>query len=118
MSSSEFLIFLALLIGATVHFQQGEKLWYSNNTNKRKERKGLNEVVDFGKWMKWWRFKQIKQFVPKVMEDNMIKIANVDCWQFNNRSLKLNFHKRTLLSASHVLVFDESMSGYIPRYEK
>ena len=36
--TSEFLIFHALLIGATVHFQQGEKLWYSNNTNKIKER--------------------------------------------------------------------------------
>ena len=60
-STSEFLIFHALLIGATVHFQQSEKLWYSNNTNKRKERKELSEVVDFGKWIKWWRFKKIKE---------------------------------------------------------
>ena len=116
-STSEFLIFHALLIGATVHFQQGEKLWHSNNTNKRKERKGLSEVVDFGKWMKWLRFKQIKQFVSKVMEDNMMKTTNVDWWQIKNRILKHNFHKRTLLSASHVLIFDESISGYIPRYE-
>ena len=115
--TSEFLIFRALLIGATVHFQQGEKLWHSNNTNKRKERKGLSEVVDFGKWMKWLRFKQIKQFVSKVMEDNMMKTTNVDWWQIKNRILKHNFHKRTLLSASHVLIFDESISGYIPRYE-
>ena len=52
------------------------------------------------------------------MEDNTMKNANVDWWQFKNRILKHNFHKRTLLSVFHVLVFDESMSGYIPRYEK
>lgn len=52
------------------------------------------------------------------MEDNMIKTAIVDWWQFKNRVLKHKFHKKTLLSASHILVIDESMSGFIPRNEK
>ena len=77
-STSEFLVFHARLIGATIHFQQGGKLWHSNNNNRRKERKKLNEVFDFGKWMKYWRFKQIKHVIPKVMKDNMIKIASID----------------------------------------
>ena len=53
-SKSGYLIFHALLISLTVHFQQGEKLRQINNsTCKKKIRKGLSKVVDFSKWMKW-----------------------------------------------------------------
>ena len=46
-STSEFLLFHAFFIEVTVYFQQGGDLWYSNNTNRKKERKGLSEIVGY-----------------------------------------------------------------------
>jgi len=46
--------------------------------SKWKKRRGSSEVVDFSKWMKWWRFKQIKQFIPKVMCDYTMGDSKVD----------------------------------------
>jgi len=78
-------------------------------------REELFSDVDFGKYMKWWRFKQIKHYIPLVMEDTKMKEEDVDWWKFKNRILQHNASKIKNISASHVLVFDESMSSFIPR---
>ena len=67
--------------------------------------------------MKWWRFKKIKQSIPIVMRDQMMRDSEVDWWQLKNLIIKHNYHRKTIISASHVLVFDESMSVFMPRYE-
>ena len=51
------------------------------------------------------------------MCDHMMRDNDVDWWQFKNRILKHNYHRRRIISASHVLVFDESISAFVPRYE-
>jgi len=81
-------------------------------------REELFSDVDFGKYMKWWRFKQIKHYIPLVMEDTKMKEEDVDWWKFKNRILQHNASKIKNISASHVLVFDESMSSFIPRTTK
>ena len=76
---------------------------------------GLLNDVHFGICIKWWRFKQIKYCIPFVMEDTEMKNSDVDWWKFKKRIIEHNESKIRKISASHVLVFDESMSAYIPR---
>ena len=67
-SKSEFIIFHALLIGASLYSSQGFKLWCDPTyidviiKNKKRRYRRFSEHVDFGKYMKLWRFKQIKFF--------------------------------------------------------
>ena len=70
--------------------------------------------VNFGKYMNWWKLKKIKHYMSLVMEDTKIKEEDVDWWKFKNRILQLNVSKIKNISASHVLVFDESMRSFIP----
>ena len=111
----EYIIFHALLIASAGHIHQGERLWKDTRGNRKKKRRGLLNDVDFGRYIKWWRFKQIKFFIPFVMEDTEMKNSDVDWWKFKKRVIEHNESKVKTISASHVLVFDESMSAYIPR---
>lgn len=114
-SKVEYIKFHALLIGATAYSEIGERLWASDVQNVRKKRRnGLSRRVDFGKYMKQWRFKQIRQYIPAVMEDKTIKEID-DWWRFASRVTKFNNVRKNLLKSSHVHVFDESMSAYVPR---
>ena len=83
---AEYIIFHALLIASSGHIFQGEKLWKDNRGNGKKKRRGLSNDVDFGKYIKWWRFKQIKFFIPFVMEDTEMKNSDVDWWKFKKGS--------------------------------
>ena len=48
----------------------------------------------------------------------MMKYSDIDWWQFKNRILKHNYHRRHIITASHVLVFDKSMSAFVSMYER
>ena len=71
--------------------------------------------VDFGKWMKAWRFRQIKTLIPKIMESEVLKQSKDDWWKFKQRVSDFNKIQKEKLYASYALVFDESMSAYTPR---
>ena len=60
---SEYIISTALMIGAAVHSDKGEKLWNAV-CGKRKKRR-LSESIDYGKYMKPWMFKEIKHLYPR-----------------------------------------------------
>ena len=112
---AEFIIFHALLIGASVHSSQGVRLWREDMFGKSKKvKRGLSEQVDFSKYMRLWRFKEIKRYIPLIMEDKNKK-DNDDWWRFTSRVDMYNKNRSTNLPASHILVFDESMSAFIPR---
>ena len=114
-TKAEFIVFHALLIGASVHSSQGVRLWREDMFGKsKKTKRGLSEQVDFSKYMRLWRFKEIKRYVPLIMEDVSRK-HNDDWWRFKNRVSMYNKNRSTNLAASHILVFDESMSAFIPR---
>ena len=50
---SEYIVFHAILIGATAYLDQGEALWQTGAEFKKKNiRRGLSESVDFGKFIK------------------------------------------------------------------
>ena len=49
------------------------------------------------------------------MEDRTLKEKGDDWWQFKARMDLFNNSRKKHIRASHNLIFDESMSAYIPR---
>jgi len=66
-------------------------------------REGLSFDVDFSKYMKWWRLKKFKNYIPLVMEDTEMKEEDVDWWKSKNMMLQHNTSKIKNISASHVI---------------
>ena len=116
-STSEYIVFHALMIGASRYAEQGDRLW-PDPVGKKKRRKGLSNAVDFGKYMMQWRFKEIKRYIFEVMQDAVLKESEDDWWPFKQRIADFNESRRELMYSSRILVFDESMSSYMPRTTK
>ena len=89
-TKSEFIIFNALIIGSSVFAQSGQNLWNTNETKNKKERKKLSSNADFGTYIKLWRFKELRAFVPKKMKDDTLKEEGDDWWRFKSRMNSLN----------------------------
>ena len=114
-SKPEFFTFHALIIAASAFSGQGEKLWNEEKMgHNRKKRKGLSQKVDFGEYMKRWRFRQIQNVIARVMECAEISEED-DWWKFKERVVSFNKKRLSHYHASHILVFDESMSAFCPR---
>ena len=114
-TKGEFIVFNALMIGSSVFAQSGQNLWNTNYMNNTKVRAKLSTNADFGQYMKLWRFKELRAFIPKIMEDHTLKEQGDDWWQFKLRMNIFNESRKKHTNASHNLIFDESMSTYIPR---
>ena len=112
-SMGEFIIFHSLLIAASIFPQQGDKLWMDQNKNKKP--RGIMKAVDFGQHMRAWRFCQIKSLIPRIMESEELRLGDDDWWQFKDRVAKFNANRKEKVYASYALVFDETMSAYVPR---
>ena len=108
----------ALLIAAPLFTKTGEKLWLDPSAERRKKkRRTMEGTVDFGKYMKLWRFKQLKLILPKTMEDRVRK--ETDGW-WQTRKFMDSYGEKTkkTMYASSLCVLDESMSAFIPRTTK
>ena len=77
----------------------------------------MSEFNDFGTHMKLWRFKEIKQYIHQIMEDTSLK-ENDDWWRYKSWVKKLLKTGKNSVYASHILVFDELMSVFVPRTTK
>ena len=53
----EYYTFHVLLIASIMYVQQGAMLWKDARKNMKNRREGFTGDPDFGKYMKWWRFK-------------------------------------------------------------
>jgi len=70
-SKGEYIVFHALLIGASTYSDQGDKLFHDESSKfgaRDKKRRLLSPRTNFGKYMKHWCFKQIKTYVPQLMD--------------------------------------------------
>ena len=65
---AESVVFNSLLIAALLYDEFGGNLWPENMNPKKKA--GISEIVNFGKFMMFWRFKE--RFVPHVMADDAV----------------------------------------------
>ena len=52
------------------------------------------------------------------MQDAVLKESEGDWWPFKQRIADFNESRRELMYSSRILVFDESMSSYMPRTTK
>ena len=78
------------------------------------KRKKLAPSVEFVKYMKEWRFKKIKQFIPRLIEEKYVK--EIDDWYTFKGRVELFVDKnKEMCMSSSILVFDKLMSAYIPR---
>ena len=66
--------FYALILAASILSHSGLYLWHKDIVKRRKA--SFSNNIDFGKYMKLWRFKEIKQYVATVMEDEDSKATN------------------------------------------
>ena len=110
MTISEYIIFHALLIGASLHSSKGSELWPKDSQMKR-----VWQNIEYGDIMKEWRFKEIKQYVQSIAEDEELRKGGDDWWRFSGWISAFN-RRRDMLIGSFVFVFDESMSAFILRY--
>ena len=111
-STNEFIMFNALLIASTVYNDRGCNLWADNCDMKKKA--GVSINVNFGIYMKLWRFKQIKQFISTLMKEEEVK-KDDSWWKVKGIINKFIEKRKEVIIASHTLVFDESMSAFVPR---
>ena len=89
-TKSEFIIFNTLTIGSSIFVQSGQNLWNTYEAKNKKIRFKLSANVDFGTYIKLWRFKELHALVPKIMEDNILKEEGDDWWQFKSQMNSIN----------------------------
>ncbi len=113
----DLLTFYALFIGAADASARGCQLWSggSRRENEVQEWSTLIPQVDFGIWMKYTRFKEVKKFFTSAWEEVGRKRAGDPWWQISGAIDEFNWIRKELLDFSNVIVFDEIMSGFRPR---
>ena len=92
-----------------MHSDNWEKLW---NATKKKFKRSLSHDADHSDYVMLWRLKEINSFVPAIMAD-LEKKEDDDCWRFSSQEEKHDERRQNRVFASHVLVFDESMSAIV-----
>ena len=61
----EFIICNTLMIGSTVFAQSGQNLWNTYEIQNKVNKK-LSSNANIGKYMKLWRFKELRSVVSKI----------------------------------------------------
>ena len=89
----------------------------SVSRNTKKTHQSLAPKVDFGKYMKEWRFKQLKLLLPKTMEDDTKKEVD-NWWRMRKMMDKYTEKTKNVLYVSSLIVLDETMSALVPRTTK
>ena len=118
-TEKEFLIGHAIVFGAADCSERGENLWDSGRKNKwEKQWISISQPTNFGKYMRYYRFKQFKRFLPKIWQDND-QCFDTNPWsQFSPAIQNFNDIRKDLLLCSEIIPIDESMSAFRPQTTK
>ena len=103
----ELVTFIALIIAASSSPLRGYNLWSPPSHV-------LNKTVSYGKFMKEYRFKEIKSVFPMLFWDKENK-ADDPWWKFRKAVDEFNETRKKMVNVSSYLVMDESMSSIVPR---
>ena len=117
----EFLIGYALTIGTADCSEKGENLWAKSKANRewKGHWKSVSVPTDFGIYMRLYRYKQFKRFLPMIWETNDVRTKNDNpWWKFNKAIESFNKIRHKLLTPSEIMAIDESMSAYRPQTTK
>ena len=117
---AEFLIGIALVIGAADCSDKGEVLWSASSRGKQETEKHwetISEKNSFDKYMKLYRFKQFRSFYPKIWEEDQ-NMTKDPWWRFSSAVEEFNEIRRNLILPSEIIAADESMSAFRPQTSK
>jgi len=116
-SEEEFLIRLGMLIGASEYGVKGKELWVVNGDRKEDGEDGWLSLVPhphFDHFMKCYRFKDFRHFLPDIFVDEQLKDEDDPWWKFVGAVAEFNQHRWDIVKASSWKMSDESMSAYHP----
>mmetsp|Transcript_10823 Transcript_10823/g.15631 ORF Transcript_10823/g.15631 Transcript_10823/m.15631 type:complete len:342 (+) Transcript_10823:234-1259(+) len=111
----EFITGLALMIGATLYSDQGSGLWDAGS--KKGEGVGFDSILppaQFDRWMKLYRFKQFRQFITAIWEDESTKDSD-PWWRFEAGVKEFNCLRQERVTTDIWSIIDEIMSAWLPR---
>ena len=106
-SMKELLTFIGLVIAATSSPDRGYNLW-------KPPPKVINKTQSYGRYMKEYRFKEIKSVFPCLFWNK--ENENDDpWWKFRDAVKSFNLTRKEVIKVGTDLCLDESMSAMIPR---
>ena len=114
-SDGEFLICLGLMIGAVCYAQKGVGLWDSGK--KLPDWETLEPSAHFEQYIKAYRFKEFRRFLPSIYENPEKK--NTDpWWRFCDAVDQFNAIRKDLLRCYNEVCVDETMCAFKPQKTK
>ena len=106
---------LAIEIGGACYPEKGLALFSSNFGHKFET---IQQPAGFVKYMKIYRFKEFKRFIPAVMRSETLKEAGDPWWQFADYLDKFNKNRKRNVRTSLVNLIDELMCQWNPHTTK
>lgn len=110
-TEKEFWQFWGIILAASVYGIGGENLWDGDSLE------GLLNAPNMKRFMKLYRFNEIKRFQPKMFEDETRRETD-PWWRFIKAIEDFNANRSKTVAASAWKVFDESMSAFRPQTSK
>ena len=104
---NELITFIALVIAASSSPLRGTNLWNPPNNL-------FNKTIGYGKFMKEYRFKEIKTLFPMLFWNKEARSSD-PWWKFRTAVDEFNRTRKEMINVSSCMVMDESMSSIIPR---
>jgi hypothetical protein len=114
-SKSEFLVAIGLIVGAVEYGTKGASLWLNGKRSSEADWCSILPHPNFDRFMLEYRFKQFRQFLPSMYEDQSLKDSGDPWWKFAGAVTEFNLHHLKSINGSKVKVVDESMCAYRPR---
>ncbi len=114
-SESEFLVALGLIIGALEYGTKGSSLWLIGKKSMEADWCSILPHHNFDRFMLEFPFKQFRQFLPSIYEEESLKDSGDPWWKFAGAVTEFNLHHLKSINGSKVYVVDESMCAYQPR---
>ena len=111
-SERELLTFLSLVLASTQYNVRGRDLWDKGSLANRNK---FTSAPNFGLWMSYSHFCEVKKLVPIMMWDKNGHSDSDDWWRHRGFIDGFNEKRNEILVASRIFVLDETMSALCPR---
>ena len=113
----DFIVGHALLIGASCFCQSGSMLFGGSQKESDELWDTVVQKAKFDRYMKLYRFKEFRFFLPKMFEQPLEKDYD-PWWAFSSAISDFNEIRNSHITSSWVKSLDESMSAWRPRTSK
>jgi hypothetical protein len=113
----EFLLALAIFIGAAEFGVQGINLWKEGDKIGGEDEEWATMIPhpEFDKILKLYRWKEFRHFLPFAFQEPNLKLKDDPWWKFDGAIEAFNSNRYKRVQSSQWLVMDESMSAWRPR---